>query len=492
MLFTSHSFIFLFLPLALLLVFAVGHLLGRQGAIISVILTSMAFYYLAGRAQLGVLVLSLALNYLLIRLWFAVSDAQSKRAIIAVSVIGNLAALAYYKYAGFLVVQVNTVSGSELSVPAIALPLAISFFTFQQIAYSLDVQAGRVAEHRLLDYAFCVTFFPHLVAGPIVNYRELIPQLKANKIFGFRQIDIVVGISVFLIGLAKKNLVADQLATYAAPGFAAADGGSDISTATAWSCALAYTFQIYFDFSGYSDMAIGLARMLGVHLPVNFASPYKATSIIDFWRRWHITLSRFLRDYLYFSLGGNRKGKFRRHANLLLTMLLGGLWHGASWTFVVWGGLHGLLLVLNHLWRELSGKLGLGWVFNGQAGMLLARAVTFFVVVLTWVPFRAETISGAGRIFQAMFGLSAHTASQFDGKLFALLILSALIAFALPNTQEFLVRYRVAIRPDAREIFSKPVVPWRATRLWLLAIAVMGGIACFFQAEFPQFLYWGF
>jgi D-alanyl-lipoteichoic acid acyltransferase DltB (MBOAT superfamily) len=492
MLFTSHSFIFLFVPAVLLTTFIVGKLFGRNGAIISVILGSLIFYYLAGRAQLAVLIASLALNYLLISLWFWVSEPRSKRIIIAISVIGNLAALAYYKYAGFLVTQANTLSGAQFAVPAIALPLAISFFTFQQIAYALDVQAGRVKEHRLLDYAFCVTFFPHLVAGPIVNYRELIPQLKANKIFGFRQIDVMVGIAVFLIGLAKKNLIADQLASYAAPGFAAADGGSDISAATAWVSALCYTFQIYFDFSGYSDMAIGLARLFGVHLPVNFASPYKATSIIDFWRRWHITLSRFLRDYLYFSLGGNRKGPWRRHANLALTMLLGGLWHGASWTFVIWGGAHGLLLILNHGWRELSARVGLDWVFRGQAGVLLARAITFFAVVLTWVLFRAETISGARRMFRAMFGLSAPVDFHGDGRLFAILILSALIAFALPNTQEFFVRYRVAIRPDAREIFAKPLIAWRATMLWLVAVATTGGVACFYQAEFPQFLYWGF
>jgi alginate O-acetyltransferase complex protein AlgI len=483
MLFTSHAFIFLFLPMALSVTLIAQKLFGRYGAVVGIILMSMTFYYLAGRAQLGILLSSLILNYILISMWFASEGQRTKRAIITTSVICNLAALAYYKYAGFLVTQTNYILGADFTVPAIALPLAISFFTFQQIAYALDVQAGRVAEHRLLDYAFCVTFFPHLVAGPIVNYRELIPQLKANKIFTFRQLDITVGIAVFLIGLAKKNLIADQLAAYVSQGFAATDAGSDISTATAWLSTLAYTFQIYFDFSGYSDMAIGLARMFGVNLPVNFASPYKATSIIDFWRRWHITLSRFLRDYLYFPLGGNRKGVPRRYANLALTMLLGGLWHGASWTFVIWGGAHGLLLILNHGWREAGQAWIKGW---------LARAVTFFFVILTWVLFRAETISGAGRTFRAMFGLSTQTEHLIDYRLLVLLLLAATIAFAMPNTQEFFIRYRVAIRPEAREIFTKPAIFWRASMPWLFLVAVIGGVACFYQADFPQFLYWGF
>jgi hypothetical protein len=334
------------------------------------------------------------------------------------------------------------------------------------------------------------------VAGPIVNYRELIPQLRTRKkIFCFRQIDLVVGLAVFLVGLTKKSLIADTFAAHVSSGFSDAESGTGLSLISAWTSALAYTFQIYFDFSGYSDMAIGLARLFGVHLPVNFASPYKATSIIDFWRRWHITLSRFLRDYLYIPLGGNRKGALRRYLNLLITMLLGGLWHGASWTFVIWGGMHGALLILNHVWRALAARTNLSWIFASRRGDLLARGLTFFVLVLTWVPFRAETISGAGNMLKSMFslkGLSIGELAGLDWRLITLFLLALTVVFCSPNTQEFFLKYRVAIRPEAKDLFSPPRLTWRASLPWLATVAAIGGIACFYQAEFPQFLYWGF
>jgi alginate O-acetyltransferase complex protein AlgI len=495
MLFTSHTFIFGFVPVALLTCFLAARLLGRAAAILSVIALSLVFYCLTTRAQPAILLVSLLANYLIILAWFATGNLRLKRSLIGASVAGNLAALAYYKYAGFLAAQSNTVFDTQLPVLTIALPLAISFFTFQQIAYALDVHAGRVKEHRFLDYTFCVTFFPHLIAGPIVNYRELIPQLKNKTIFGFRQLDIVVGLSVFAIGLVKKTLLADTFAGFVDPGFSAAERGAELSAAVAWKSVIAYTFQIYFDFSGYSDMAIGLARLFGVHLPVNFASPYKATSIVDFWRRWHITLSRFLRDYLYVSLGGNRRGRVRRYINLMVTMLLGGLWHGANWTFVLWGAMHGLLLILNHAWRWLAERLELPFL-RSRAWVACATALTFLCVVLTWVPFRAESIAGTGRMFSAMFGLSAVPAMNglaMADLPFALLTLAGLvIVFALPNTQEFFARYRVAIRPEGRDLFAPSPVHWRASTVWLVAVALLGGAACFYEQALPQFLYWGF
>ena len=260
--------------------------------------------------------------------------------------------------------------------------------------------------------------------------------------------------------------------------------------ATAWLSVLAYTFQIYFDFSGYSDMAIGLAQMFGFKLPINFYSPYKAKSIIDFWRRWHITLSRFLRDYLYIPLGGNRRGPRRRYENLLLTMLIGGLWHGAAWTFVIWGAIHGLLLAVNHLWRErVAARPALGkWMPSW-----LAWALTFFAVVLAWVFFRAGNMIEARRMLRAMFWIDpANTGFAQLKSQHGLVIVAALIAFFLPATHEFFNRYRVGILPGWTKDRTPATFSWRFEYDWLLVIALLGGVAAFYAAEFPQFLYWNF
>ena len=231
---------------------------------------------------------------------------------------------------------------------AVVLPLGISFFTFTQIAYLVDVQRGIASEPSFLNYVLFVTFFPHLIAGPIIHHKEMMPQFQraADRPGG----DIAVGSALFAIGLFKKVIIADFAAHYVGTAFT--PGGDAVPLAMAWEAALNYTVQIYFDFSGYSDMALGLSRMFGIDLPLNFNSPYKARNLIEFWRCWHMTLSRFLRDYLYFPLGGNRHGTVMRYTNLLTVMLLGGLWHGANWTFVAWGGVHGIGLMVNHLWRN--------------------------------------------------------------------------------------------------------------------------------------------
>ena len=488
MLFTSHGFIFAFLPLAVLACYLARRWAGRDGAIVSVIAASLVFYALTSQSKLAVLVVSILANHLLIREWFATEDRTDRRLIITLSVCGNLAALAYFKYAGFLVHEMHDVLHMDVAIQRIVLPLGISFFTFQQIAYAMEVHAGKVKRHRFLDYAFCVAFFPHLVAGPIVNYSELIPQLRRPGVFAFRQMDFLVGLSVFLIGLAKKALLADTFADFVAPGFDAADGGGQLSVLSAWASTLAYTFQIYFDFSGYSDMAIGLARIFGLRLPTNFASPYKSASIIEFWRRWHITLSRFLKQYLYIPLGGNRKGRARMYSNLLITMLLGGLWHGANWTFVAWGGIHGVLLALNHVWRERHAQR------NMSGSRAVAMALTFFCVTVAWAFFRAETIGGAWSMVKALAGVGVPLgALPANAAWFiALLVTSCVIVFGMPNTQELFARYKAAIPPAAPDLASPRTLAWRPTTAWLAAIAVVGGAACFWQATFPKFLYWGF
>ena len=260
-------------------------------------------------------------------------DPLRRRAIGMLGVALNLALLCYFKYTNFMFDSVNALTGAPLPFVNIVLPLGISFFTFQQIAYLVDVMRGAKVERDIVSYTLFVSFFPHLIAGPLVHHAEMIPQFKRGRT-GRSAVLAARGLAIFAAGLFKKVVIADNLAQFVTPVFAHLDAGGGVTTPWAWLATLAYTLQIYFDFSGYSDMAIGLALLFGIRLPVNFRSPYKAASIIEFWRRWHITLSRFLRDYLYIPLGGNRLGEQRRYLNLLVTMLLGGLWHGAGWNFL--------------------------------------------------------------------------------------------------------------------------------------------------------------
>ena len=269
---------------------------------------------------------------------------SSDLCLLGFGIAANLVLLGYYKYAGFFVENVAAVTGLALPMPSIALPLAISFCTFQQVSFLVDCSRNQVAPFNFRCYLLYITFFPHLIAGPVVRHHELLPQLEQPRPLAVRWEDLTWGLHLFTLGLFKKAVIADTMAAYADPVFNAAATGAVPSCLEAWGAALGYTFQLYFDFSGYADMALGSARMFGIFLPENFNSPYKAENIADFWRRWHITLSHFLRDYLYIPLGGSRAGVTRTHVNLVLTMLLGGLWHGAAWTFVIWGTMHGVAL----------------------------------------------------------------------------------------------------------------------------------------------------
>jgi alginate O-acetyltransferase complex protein AlgI len=314
-----------------------------------------------------------------------------------VGIATNVGVLAYFKYFDYLVDNLNAILGSSYdpAVPGFT-PVGISFLTFQQIAFLVDCSRESMQRTRVpfVHYALFSCFFPKQIAGPILRQDEFIPQINVlDKTVN--TVSIMEGLTRFLFGYAQKVVVADSLAVYAAPVFDAASAGKPLGFIVAWGGVLAFTFQLYFDFVGYTDMALGAARMLGFHLPENFMSPYRATSVSDFWRRWHMTLSRFLRDYLYIPLGGNRKGFARQLANLLVTMTLGGLWHGASWTFVIWGALHGLYLGVNHAWRKL------GMPCSAHAGWIL----TFLGVVYAWVWFRADTAEVAVRVTQAMIGM---------------------------------------------------------------------------------------
>jgi alginate O-acetyltransferase complex protein AlgI len=462
MLFNSHQFLFQFLPPTLVGFFALG-VLGRPRAALFWLLGASVYFYLSWRLEdLWILLASIAFNYIASALLVSASlSNRSRKSILVVGIFGNLAALAYFKYSAFFVQNLGSLFGTEWSTSALILPLGISFYTFQQIAFLVEAWRGEFREPDLPRYCTVVTFFPHLIAGPIINYRDVIQQFRAPDFGRPREAMIAMGLTVFILGMAKKVLLADSIAPQADYVFSAAAAGGDVSFIEAWIGALSYTVQLYFDFSGYSDMAIGLALILGIRLPLNFNSPYKAENIADFWRRWHMTLSHFLRDYLYIPLGGNRCGPGRRAVNLMLTMVLGGLWHGAGWTFVVWGALHGFYLVVCHAWVTYWANARYRPQLSSRFGRLGARMLTFVAIVIAWVFFRASSLDGALHICKAMFGfnglelpetLGGTPLASLAGSLgvdvvaqeliprrarIVTLALLLAVAFLAPNTQEW-------------------------------------------------------
>src|SRR6202162_1284956 len=379
MLFNSYQFIFLLLPVALAGYFVLGRV-GNLAPVIWLALASLAFYSVSNWQFVALLLASIAFNYLVGWVLIAVRLRSRLRfAVLTIGVAGDLAVLGTFKYAGFLAANLNAMFSTSLGVNVL-LPVGISFYTFTQIAFLVDAYRGKVARYALPHYALFVTYFPHLIAGPILHHKDMIPQFERAETKRPNPHLILCGLMIFAIGLVKKTCLADGIQPLVSLAF----GSGTPTFDQAWIGALAYTFQLYFDFSGYSDMAIGISLMFGIFLPLNFNSPYKARSIIDFWRRWHMTLSQFLRDYLYIPLGGNRRGPALRYVNLMITMALGGLWHGAAWTFVIWGVLHGLYLCLNHAWINYGPAIG---PRVAPLANLAAFALTFLAVVVAWVFF---------------------------------------------------------------------------------------------------------
>jgi len=393
-LFNSNGFLFAYLP-ACLLAFHLLRGLGWYSTSLAALFCFSLYFYAASSPQYAIIfIAAICINY-------AIGSrlAEQPNFLLATcAVIANLGVIAYFKYSAFGVTQANILFGADFSVPSVVLPVGISFYTFQNITFIVDAYKGKVKERSFIRYGLFVSFFPHLIAGPIVHHADIMPQfdrLEKNS----KLDDFAAGVCLFVIGMAKKTMLADPLGTLASPMFEAAAAGTAPNLISAWIGVLAYSFQIYFDFSAYSDLACGIALMFGIRLPANFFSPYKSRSIVEFWRRWHMTLSRLLRNYVYIPLGGNRRGPLARYVNLLATMLIGGLWHGAGWTFILWGGLHGLYLIVNHAWSASLGRsIKLG---------IFAPILTFLAVVISWVPFRAANLDTAHSIYSAMFGLGA-------------------------------------------------------------------------------------
>lgn len=394
MLFNSYEFIFAFLPITFFIYFFLNKRRLSELSKGFLVASSLFFYAWWNIAYLPIILCSMIFNYCF-GMELNKSDAKiSKKAILIVAIAANLALLGYFKYSDFLIDNLNFAFNLHIHSLNLLLPLAISFFTFQQIAYLVDsYNGGGTKEYNFLNYCLFVTFFPQLIAGPIVHHKEVMPQFDnlKNKVPNYK--NIALGLFVFSLGLFKKVLIADTFAVWASNGF---DKAEILSLIEAWATSLSYTFQLYFDFSGYCDMAIGAALLFNIKLPINFNSPYKASDIQDFWRRWHITLSRFLRDYVYIPLGGNRKGRARTYLNLMLTFIIGGIWHGAGWTFIFWGFLHGLALMIHRFWHNLGFRMN----------KVLAWFITFNFVNIAWVFFRAKDWSDAIKVLKGMCGMS--------------------------------------------------------------------------------------
>ena len=383
--------------------------------------------------------------------------------------------LGIFKYAGFLAANLDAIFKTGITLD-ILLPVGISFYTFTQIAFLVDAYRGNVARYALPHYALFVTYFPHLIAGPILHHKDMIPQFERSETKRPNPHLILCGLMIFAIGLFKKTCLADGIQPLVSLAF----GSGTPTFDQAWIGALAYTFQLYFDFSGYSDMAIGISLMFGIFLPLNFNSPYKAQSIIDFWRRWHMTLSQFLRDYLYIPLGGNRRGAVLRYVNLMITMALGGLWHGAAWTFVIWGVLHGLYLCINHAWNHFAPPVAPRFA---RVANLAAFMLTFLSVVVAWVFFRASTLSSAIYILSRMADPSHVAFGRAEMVQGAFVACYAALAFLAPNTQTIM-----GYDHKARTVGAAPGA-WPSRPVFLYASAAVLALGILGIQQYSEFIY---
>jgi len=486
MLFSSYLFLFVFLPITFCGYFLVAKFVNASASRVFLVIASLVFYAQWNVAYLLLIGSSIIVNFLVGGQLLKIDIGGRHRGwLYFLGIAFNLGLLGYFKYYDFFIVNFNAIAGTSIPIQNILLPLAISFFTFQQIAFLTERYKGRGDKYSFVDYSLFVAFFPQLIAGPIVQPKDTLRQFSAAGAGILNQRNIFAGLMLFSIGVFKKVVIADSLVAVVATGFDVADPALAISSIDAWIVALAYTFQLYFDFSGYTDMALGLGLLFNIRLPINFNSPYKALSIQDFWRRWHITLSNFLRDHLYIPLGGNRVGLSRTYVNLFTTFLLGGLWHGAGWTFVIWGAMHGTGLCIHRYWSELGMKLP----------KVLAWLITMVFVITAWVFFRATDFDLAMRIIYAMYdfgGLFGEIVavlngdvlsqlSQFDSWIAVKLIACAAICVGLKNSIELVF---------ARMQKESLVFPfWQLAGL--AAMLVVGVLSISLQ-EYTEFIYFNF
>jgi alginate O-acetyltransferase complex protein AlgI len=501
MLFTQLDFLFLFLPLAFAGYFLIAHFIDAPIARLSwLAAASLVFYGYWDVHFVPIIVVSIVVNYLFGLLIARQANSKARGWLFTVAIAANLVALGFYKYTNFGIEILNAITATRHPSLAVMLPLGISFFTFTQIAYLADVYGGYPHERSFAKYTLFVTYFPHLIAGPILHHREMMPQFGSKESRTILAENIALGLTILTIGLFKKSFVADGFALIANHVFQASTH-SHLYLMDAWAGAYAYSLQIYFDFSGYSDMAIGISMLFGIKLPFNFDAPYKSRSIVEFWRRWHISLSRFLRDYLYIPLGGNRRGERRRNINLAATMILGGLWHGPGVTFIIWGALHGLFLVINRRWSVLTQQRpALAKIAKSFWYPIAALCLTQMAVVFAWAFFRADNPVAAVRVVKAMLGLadpaqisSGQLVTSYEG---VMVVLGYLACLALPNVNAMFARWKVGLDTYKNErlwsimnLSWQPSVKWAiATSLGLIAAVLINLIA----GDSSEFLYFQF
>jgi len=461
MLFNSYSFILIFFPLT----FLVYSILNRSKLTIAsrvwLACASLFFYGWWNPAFLPLILISIAGNYAtacsIQR--YVKRPKLNKKMILIIGLCFNLLLLGYFKYFNFFISNLNNVLPIKFSVAEIILPLGISFFTFTQIAYLVDVYRGIAKEYSLLNYTLFVTFFPHLIAGPIIHHKEMMPQFDSIKNKLLNRKNIFAGSFLFSVGLFKKLILADTFRIWANYGF---NGNVHLTMIEAWVVSLSYTFQLYFDFSGYTDMALGASLFFNIKLPANFNSPYRALDVQDFWRRWHMTLSRFFRDYVYIPLGGNRRSMPRSYFNILVTFIIGGIWHGAGWLFMLWGFLHGIANMISRWAKTLNIKLN----------MFVAWFLTFNFINLTWVIFRSKDMGTAMNILSSMFDLSKK-GSSISSLAFLFILAGFVITLGFKNSNEITQK----VTPSYR---------------WAALIGLLFGLSMLFMTRRSEFLYFQF
>jgi D-alanyl-lipoteichoic acid acyltransferase DltB (MBOAT superfamily) len=506
MLFNSFGYLIVFLPVVVVGFYLVRRHAGAQAAVAWLVGASLVFYGWWNPAYLALLLGSAVFNYgcgLLIRR----SEGGRRKLLLAAGIVVNVLVLAAFKYTEFLF----QAAGVPWRFAHIALPLAISFFTFTQITYLVDSARGAIEDEDPLRFLLFVTYFPHLIAGPIIHHPEMVRQFRGERFGQLSWPDVAAGLTLLIFGLAKKVLVAQPFATWADPVFAAAQAGQGLGAHTAWAGAIAFALQIYFDFSAYTDMALGSSLLLGLRLPLNFNSPFKAASVVDYWQRWHISLTRFLMDYIYnpMLLALTRARAQRRQAIFvkafpkdlpvflvlvsgptLVTMAVAGIWHGAGWHYLLFGLMHGVFLVVNHAWRVLRKQLG------GEAGAaerLAARALTLLAVLAGFVMFRAASVGAAGRLFEAMAGAGGLSGPAPSPGWLASLASGLAFCWLAPNAYQLLAAYRPHLAMPAVNTPAASRFAWRPTRRWLLLLALLGAAGLVATGgRVDQFIYFEF
>lgn len=449
MLFNSYPYILLFLPITIIIYFVLNKKKLIIPAKIWLVLMSFLFYSRWNQHFTIILLASILFNFA-VASWLNLSilkpDLQRK-IILTFGLVTNVLVLGYFKYFNFFMNNIDKSFPHDWLVFGLFIPLGLSFYTFVQITYLVDSYRNETKKYNFLDYSLFISFFPHLIAGPIVHHSEIIPQFQQIKTKVFQYKNVILGLALFAIGLVKKVILANAFSQYALMGYT---HSGHLSMIESWVLSLSYTFQIYFDFSAYTDMALGSAKMFNIDFPINFNSPYKSASVREFWRRWHITLSRFLRNYIYIPLGGNRRGEIRKYINLLITFFIAGLWHGASWMFVLWGMMHGVALCINHFWEKLS--IRFSKIFN--------IFITFMFVNISWVVFRSKDLKQAGQVFKSMFNFADIQLPQINHlnvsfgthgyeNLFFFLPLALILVFACKNSQELVNLIRINSKKKA-------------------------------------------